>query len=97
MSKDYYIYIMTNFNETAFYVGFTNNLLRRINEHKEKFIEGHTNKYNITKLVYYEITSSLEEAKLREKKLKNWHREWKINLVKKSNPEFKDLYDEIIQ
>ncbi|OGH99111.1 MAG: hypothetical protein A2104_00805 [Candidatus Melainabacteria bacterium GWF2_32_7] len=97
MSKDYYIYILTNYNQTSFYIGFTNDLIRRIYEHKEKFIKGYSQKYHLTKLVYYEIISSVEEAILREKKLKNWHREWKINLIKKFNPEFKDLYEELIQ
>ncbi|MFA6988776.1 MAG: GIY-YIG nuclease family protein [Candidatus Gastranaerophilaceae bacterium] len=97
MSKDYYVYILTNYNETAFYIGFTNDLIRRVYEHKQKFIKGHSQKYNLIKLVHYEIISSVEEAILREKKLKNWHREWKINLIKRFNPEFKDLYEELIK
>ncbi len=78
MSKDYFVYILTNYNETSFYIGFTNNLIRRVYEHKQNLTTGHSHKYNITKLVYYEMTSSVEEAIRREKKLKNWHREWKL-------------------
>jgi len=96
MSKDYYVYILTNYNETSFYIGVTNNIIRRVAEHKQNFVAGHTQKYNLTKLVYFEITSTVEEAIKREKKLKNWHREWKINLIKRFNPEFKDLYDDLI-
>jgi putative endonuclease len=97
MSKNYYVYILTNFDETSFYIGVTNDILRRIYEHKNKLFKGHSQKYNLVKLVYYEITSSIEEAILREKKLKNWHKEWKINLIKKSNPEFKDLYEDLFE
>lgn len=96
MAEDYYIYILTNHNETSFYIGVTNDLTRRVYEHREKAIKGYSQKYNLTKLVYYEIIPSAEQAIIREKKLKNWHREWKINLIKRFNPEFKDLYDELV-
>ena len=82
---------MTNCNNTTFYIGVTSNLQKRIWEHKNKVVEGFTKKYNINKLVYYEITDSVESAIIREKQLKNWHREWKLNLIKDNNPEFKDL------
>ena len=82
---------MTNCNNTTFYIGVTSNLQKRIWEHKNKVVEGFTKKYNINKLVYYEITDSIESAIIREKQLKNWHREWKLNLIKDNNPEFKDL------
>ena len=85
---------MTNYTNTTFYIGVTNNLLRRIQEHKTKAIKGFTSKYNIKKLVYFELTENIEDALNREKQLKNWKRQWKIDLVKKDNPEFKDLsYD----
>ncbi|MBR2069428.1 MAG: GIY-YIG nuclease family protein [Candidatus Gastranaerophilales bacterium] len=91
MHKNFAIYILTNYNETTFYIGVTNSLHRRFWEHKNKVVEGFTKKYNLTKLVYYEFTDSIEAALNREKQLKRWHRQWKINLIKESNPEFKDL------
>ena len=83
--EKYYIYIMTNKVNTVFYVGVTNNLLRRIYEHKQKYIQGFTEKYNIIKLVYYEVFGDISFAILREKQLKRWHREWKVNLIKSQN------------
>ena len=91
MLKTYYIYILTNYTNTTFYIGVTNNLQRRINEHKNKIIEGFSNKYNLKKLVYLEEISDINVAIKREKQLKNWRREWKINLIKDRNPEFDDL------
>ena len=82
---------MTNYSETSLYIGVTSNLPKRVWEHKNKVVEGFTEKYNLDKLVYYETTDSIESAIKREKQLKNWHREWKINLIKEMNPEFKDL------
>ena len=96
MEKICAVYIMTNYSETTFYIGVTSNLPRRILEHKNKVVEGFTQKYNVNKLVYYEITDSIEVAINREKQLKRWHREWKINLIKEMNPQFRDLSDELI-
>ena len=94
-NKIYTVYIITNFNNTTFYIGVTNDLKRRIYEHKNKIIEGFSKKYNLDKLVYYETTQDINSAIKREKQLKNWHREWKINLINKFNPEYRDLYDNI--
>ena len=94
-NKIYTVYIITNFNNTTFYIGVTNDLKRRIYEHKNKIIEGFSKKYNLYKLVYYETTQDINSAIKREKQLKNWHREWKINLINKFNPEYRDLYDNI--
>ena len=91
MKKTYAVYIMTNYSETSLYVGVTSNLSKRVWEHKNKVVEGFTEKYNVDKLVYYETTDSIELAIKREKQLKNWHRQWKINLIKEMNPEFRDL------
>ncbi|HSA83471.1 MAG TPA: GIY-YIG nuclease family protein [Patescibacteria group bacterium] len=91
----YYVYILTNKNDTTFYIGVTNNLSRRIYEHKEKFVSGFTQKYNLTKLVHVEQFSTAKEAITREKQLKNWHHDWKINLIKKENPLLEDLSDQI--
>ena len=91
MSKTYAVYILTNYNETTFYIGVTGNLQKRIWEHKNKAINGFTKKYNVDKLVYYELTEDVKVALNREKQFKNWHRQWKINLIKEMNPNFKDL------
>ena len=90
-NKTYAVYIMTNYSETSLYIGVTNDLRRRIWEHKNNSYEGYTKKYNLDRLVYYELTDSIESAISREKQLKRWHREWKINLIKEINPEFNDL------
>ena len=82
---------MTNYSQTSFYIGVTGNLQKRVWEHKNKFVEGFTKRYNIDRLVYYELTDSVETALNREKQLKRWHRDWKINLIKEMNPQFKDL------
>ena len=82
---------MTNYSETTLYIGVTINLQKRVWEHKNKVVEGFTKKYNVDKLVYYELTDSIESAINREKQLKRWHRQWKINLIKEMNPDFKDL------
>ena len=91
MKKTYAVYIMTNYSETSLYIGVTSNLPKRVWEHKNKAVEGFTKKYNVDKLVYFERTDSIESAIKREKQLKNWHREWKINLIKENNPDFRDL------
>lgn len=91
MKKDFYVYILTNYQETTFYIGVTSDLLRRLCEHKRKAKKGFSSKYNLTKLVYYEVTNSSIDAIAREKQLKKWHREWKLNLIKEFNPDFNDL------
>lgn len=90
-SKSYYVYILTNFNNTTLYIGITNDLDRRIYEHKNELIDGFTKKYKLKKLVYFEECGQIMDAIEREKQLKNWHRDWKINLIKTVNPGFKDL------
>lgn len=95
-STQYYIYILTNKSNKVVYIGVTNNLVRRIFEHKNKLIEGFTKKYNLTKLVYYEVTNDVESAIKREKQLKNWHRDWKMNLITYFNPEWKDLSKDVL-
>ena len=89
------VYIMTNYLNTTFYIGVTNNLLRRIFEHKLQNKESFTSKYNLNKLVYFEIIESIEVAIKREKQLKNWKRQWKLDLITKNNPSFRDLSNDI--
>ena len=94
--KVYYIYILTNQHNTVFYVGVTNNLIRRVYEYKNKLVKGFTSKYNINKLVYYEVFADVRDAIYREKQIKSWSRKKKIEMIEKFNPEWKDLYEEII-
>ena len=92
----YYIYILTNWNDKVMYIGVTNNLKRRVYEHKNEVIDGFTKKYHVHKLVYYETTTDVKAALEREKQLKGWKREKKDSLVTDMNPNWKDLYDEIV-
>lgn len=87
----YYVYILTNKNNTTFYIGVTNSIAKRLFEHKFGLLEGFTKKYKVKKLVYLEEYNDIKEAIAREKQLKNWHRDWKINFIKKVNPEFNDM------
>ncbi len=91
MRKTYYVYLLTNWNNRVMYVGVTNHLERRLHEHKNKLIEGFTKKYNVDKLVYFEMTSDVLAAIEREKQIKKWRREKKDRLVIAANPEWKDL------
>jgi len=94
--KQYYIYILTNKINTVLYIGVTNNLARRIYEHKEKLNpDSFTSKYNVSKLVYYEIFDNACKAITREKQIKGWLRIKKINLIKNVNSNFNDLFDEL--
>jgi len=93
--KHYYVYIVTNKPYGVFYIGFTSNLTRRVYEHKEGFVDGFSKKFNTKMLVYYEVFEDPENAIKREKRLKRWLREWKIEAINKFNPEWKDLYEEI--
>jgi len=92
----YFVYILTNKYNKVLYVGVTNNLIRRVYEHKNKLISGFTSKYNVNKLVYYESFPSVFDAIKREKEIKGWKREKKVALINSFNPEWKDLYEELI-
>ncbi|WP_306742164.1 GIY-YIG nuclease family protein [Marinifilum sp. D714] len=89
--KRAYIYIMSNKNRTTLYIGVSSDLNRRIAEHSEGIGAKFTKRYNLTDLLYYEEFDDISEAIAREKQLKNWKREWKLNLIKSLNPELKDL------
>ena len=95
MDRQYYIYIMTNERNTVLYTGITNDLQRRVYEHKEKLTEGFTKRYNITKLAYYEIFGDIENAILGEKQIKGGSRQKKIDLIHSMNREWRDLYEEL--
>ena len=89
--RRYYVYILTNACATVFYTGMTNDLERRIEEHKEEVVEGFTKRYNVHRLVYYEEYTDVHDAIAREKQLKRWRRAWKIDLIRSVNPNFCDL------
>ena len=91
MNNTYYVYFLTNWNNKVLYIGVTNNLQRRLYQHKSKSVKGFTEKYNTNKLVYFEETSDISTAITREKELKKWRRQKKDNLVEKMNPEWNDL------
>ena len=91
MTKRYFIYIMTNKKSGVLYTGITNNLARRVYEHKEKLISGFTSKYNLTKLVFFEETHDVKAAIAREKQIKGWLRKKKIELIESRNPDWNDL------
>lgn len=95
MSKVGYVYIMVNKRPTL-YTGVTSNLIKRVYEHKNNLIEGFTKKYSVHSLVYFEITNDINAAISREKQIKKWDREWKIGLIEKNNPGWKDLYSNLI-
>ncbi|OGW84072.1 MAG: excinuclease ABC subunit C [Omnitrophica bacterium RIFCSPHIGHO2_02_FULL_51_18] len=94
--KTFYIYILSNKHNTVLYTGVTDDLIRRVYEHKNKLIEGFTKRYNITKLLYYESTESAESAILREKQVKDYRRDKKFGLVRQLNPEMRDLYPKLV-
>jgi putative endonuclease len=93
--KKYFVYILASQKNGTLYIGGTNNLIRRITEHKNNFIKGFTFKYNVHRLVYYERFLTIREAITREKRLKKWKRQWKIELIEQINPEWKELYYEL--
>ena len=93
--RAYYVYILASQRNGTLYVGLTNDLVRRVWEHKTHAVGGFTAKYRVHRLVHFEQCDDPEAAILREKQIKNWHREWKLRLIEESNPEWNDLYDEL--
>jgi putative endonuclease len=96
MEKHYYTYTMASKVYGTLYVGVTNNLLKRTYEHKNGLVKGFTKRYNVNKLVYYEECTDINAAIYREKQIKKWNRQWKINLIEKLNPQWQDLYDSLL-
>ena len=91
MTNHYYVYILASRRNGTLYIGVTNNLERRVSEHQQGLVEGFTKKYRVHHLVYYETTSDISAALQREKQLKKWNRKWKLELIEKKNPDWKDL------
>ena len=96
MNKQGYVYILSSAQRGTLYIGVTSNLITRVWQHKQKLVEGFTKTYSVDRLVYYEISDSIESAIVREKQLKAWKRVWKIELIEESNREWKDLYDGLL-
>ncbi|MFH1890805.1 MAG: GIY-YIG nuclease family protein [Candidatus Kuenenbacteria bacterium] len=96
IKRSYNVYIMASKRNGTLYVGLTSNLAQRIWQHKQGTFDGFTKKYNVKLLMYYEIYQEINTAIEREKRLKKWNRKWKIELIEKDNPQWKDLYDNLI-
>jgi putative endonuclease len=95
MESRYFVYILTNCKRGVLHVGVTNDLVRRLSEHKGKVVPGFTSTYGLTMLVYYEEYASILEARNRERVLKRWRRAWKFDLIEKLNPDWSDLTDDL--
>ncbi len=94
-NQTYYVYILASGRNDTLYIGVTNDLVKRVYEHRNDVIPGFTSTYHVHSLVYFEQTNDVESALQREKQLKWWRRKWKIELIEKANPEWKDLWEEI--
>lgn len=90
------VYILASKRNGTLYIGVTSDLIKRIYEHKSHVVEGFTNQYDVTMLVWFELYNTMEDAIVREKVLKRWNRSWKIELIEAKNPAWKDLYEEIL-
>jgi putative endonuclease len=93
MEKRYFVYILASKRNGTLYIGVTNDLLRRVWEHREEMVDGFTKKYGVKMLVHYEVFESVHDAIHREDRLKKWKRKWKVNLIQRSNLEWDDLYE----
>jgi putative endonuclease len=93
----YFVYILASQRNGTLYIGVTNDLIKRVWQHKNKAADGFTKKYEVDKLVYYESTENIESTILREKQLKKWNRDWKIRLIQEKNLEWKDLYSDFLK
>ena len=96
IKKSYYVYILASKPNGTIYIGMTDDLIRRVTQHKQGLVPGFTKTYGVKMLVYYEQTELVLSAIAREKQLKRWKREWKIRLIESMNPEWKDLYEDLI-
>ena len=94
--KSYYVYILASQRNGTLYTGITNDLIKRVYEHKNNLLNGFTKKYSVHMLVYYEQFEDIEAATLREKQVKKWNRKWKLELIEKANPEWSDLYEKLL-
>ena len=96
MEKNAYVYILASGRYGTLYTGVTSDLVRRVWEHREKLVSGFTREYNVHQLVWYEVHADIVEAIRREKQIKHWKREWRLELIQSMNPLWKDLYAELV-
>jgi putative endonuclease len=96
MKKQFYVYMLASKRNGTLYTGVTSNLIQRVWQHGQDLVEGFTKKYRVKKLVYYEVHDNAESAITREKQIKKWRRKWKLRLIEEKNPQWKNLYDEIV-
>jgi putative endonuclease len=96
MDRRYFVYILASQKHGTLYIGITNDLIRRVYEHKQKVVPGFTRRYGVNKLVYFEIFDDPLSAITREKQLKKWRRDWKVRLIEEANPEWVDLYSTLV-
>ena len=96
MEKQFYVYILASKRNGTLYTGVTSDLIQRVWQHKHDMVERFTQKYEVKKLVYYEVHDNAESAIKREKQIKKWRRKWKLRLIEEKNPQWTDLYDEIV-
>jgi putative endonuclease len=94
--KYYYVYILASKKYGSLYIGVTSDLIKRVAEHKNDLVEGFTKRHHVHNLVYYEMSEDINSAIAREKQLKRWRRKWKIELIERQNPEWKDLYSDLL-
>ena len=93
--RNYFVYILASERNGTLYIGVTNNLAKRVYEHRHDLVEGFTKKYKVHQLVHYEATNDIHSAIALEKRWKKWNREWKVELIERTNPYWKDLFEEI--
>jgi putative endonuclease len=91
----FYVYLLASQKQGTLYLGVTNDLLRRVYQHKEKLLPGFTSRYDVRRLVWFEVYDDPTTAIEREKEIKKWRRAWKVDLIEKANPDWRDLYSEI--
>jgi putative endonuclease len=96
LTRSYYVYLLASRRRGTLYVGVTNDLSKRVWQHKQDLVEGFTSKHGVKTLVWYEQTESIESAIVREKQIKKWNRAWKIELIEANNPDWKDLYEDVV-
>ncbi len=96
MNDTFYVYMLASHKHGTLYVGVTNDLVRRVHEHRTGVTDGFTKQYDVKHLVWFADTADVGEAIAQEKRMKRWRRQWKIDLIEKENPDWRDLYDEIV-
>ena len=95
--KQFYVYITASKKNGTIYIGKANDLINRVGQHRQHAVAGFTDRYDVTRLVHYEVLDSMEAALARERQLKAWKRQWKLELIEKNNPDWRDLWEDIVK